>query len=72
MELSKIKHGADHPDTLTIMNNLAHTWYFMGKIREAMHLMETCIQLRELKLGSDHPNTKSSISALDSWKRLDN
>jgi hypothetical protein len=26
IETSKTKLGADHPDTLTSMNNLAHTW----------------------------------------------
>jgi hypothetical protein len=70
METHKRKLGADHPDTLTSTNNLVYTYHAIGKTREAIDLIETCIQTRELKLGLDHPDTQSSISALDSGKGL--
>jgi hypothetical protein len=69
MEMSKMKLGADHPSTLTSMNNLAYTWNSMDKKTEAIDLMQTCVRLREMKLGVDHPHTRSSVLALDSWQK---
>jgi hypothetical protein len=31
-------------------------------------LMETSFQLREIKLGPNHPDTKSSLEALTDWE----
>jgi hypothetical protein len=62
------KLGADHPDTLTSMNNLAYTWNSMGKETEAIDLIQRCIRLSEIKLGVDHPYARSSVIALDSWQ----
>jgi hypothetical protein len=39
METSRMKLGADHPSTLTIMNNLAFTWKGLGRDAEAIQLM---------------------------------
>jgi hypothetical protein len=69
METRNIKLGAGHPDTLTSMNNLAYTWNSMDKKTEAIDLMQTCVRLREMKLGVDHPHTRSSVLALDSWQK---
>ncbi|CAG9951683.1 unnamed protein product [Clonostachys rosea f. rosea IK726] len=55
--------------TLTSINNLAHTWNSMDKKTEAMDLMQTCVRLTEMKLGVDHPHTRSSLLALDSWQK---
>ncbi|KAG9250665.1 uncharacterized protein F5Z01DRAFT_355327 [Emericellopsis atlantica] len=64
METSK-KLRADHPDTLTSMNNLAHTWQRMGMVLEATRLMRECVRLRQGKLGLNHSYTKASVSTLD-------
>jgi hypothetical protein len=68
METRKTKLGADHPDTLISMNNLAFTWKGQGRNEAAIKLMSECIRLRTHKLGIDHPHTLSSVHALDSWK----
>ena len=55
--------GAEYPDTLTSMNNLAFTWKGQGRVAEDIKLMEKCVQLQALVLGADHPhNTCSFIS----------
>jgi hypothetical protein len=59
----------DHPSTLASMANLAYTWKSMGRIRDAIDLMRTCIRFQEVRLGVDHPNTQSSVLALDSWEK---
>ena len=40
METFKRVLGAEHPDTLTSMNNLAFTWKGQGQDKEALKLME--------------------------------
>ncbi|CAH0053946.1 unnamed protein product [Clonostachys solani] len=64
METYKSRLGADHPDTLTSMNNLAYTWNSMDKDTEAIDLMQMCIRFSKIKLGVDHPRTRSSVLAL--------
>jgi hypothetical protein len=39
IETSKTKLGADHPDTLTSMANLAFTWKDQGRHIDALALM---------------------------------
>jgi hypothetical protein len=39
METRKIKLGADHPDTLTSMANLAFTWKSSGYNTQALYLL---------------------------------
>ena len=43
--------GAEHPDTLTSMNNLAFTWKEQGRDADTLRLMEYCVQLRARILG---------------------
>ena len=40
METFKNKLGADHPGTLTSMNNLAFIWKRQGRDQEAIRLMD--------------------------------
>ncbi len=68
LRMRKSKLGADHPSTLTAMNNLAHTLKGMEKTSEAIELMSLCVALQLIKLGVGHPHTRSSISTLSSWK----
>jgi hypothetical protein len=73
METSKKKLGADHPSTLTSMNNLAFTWKGQRRTEEAVSLMEECVALRTFVLGAGHHLTVSSMETLVKWKaeRLD-
>ena len=45
METSKTKLGADHPDMLTSMANLAYTQRLLGREVEAIELIRQCVQL---------------------------
>jgi hypothetical protein len=57
-----------HPDTLSSMNSLAFTWKGTGRETEAVKLPEECVQSRKRVLGLNHPHTRSSCTALDTWK----
>jgi hypothetical protein len=60
--------GAEHPDTLTRMNNLAFTWKEQGRQAEALRLIEECVRLGSQTLGVNHHLTLSSSKALSKWK----
>jgi dolichyl-phosphate-mannose--protein O-mannosyl transferase len=60
--------GAEHPDTLTSMNNLAFTWKEQGRHTEALKLIEECVRLRSRFLGVNNYLTLSSSTALTEWK----
>jgi hypothetical protein len=60
--------GAEHPDTLTSMNNLSFTWKAMRRQTEALELMNNCVQLRKKVLGANHPHFLSSSAALSRWR----
>jgi hypothetical protein len=68
METRKTQLGPDHPDTLTSMNNLAHTWKSQGKHSEALILMGQCVESFSRILGPRHPNTLTVLQSYDSWK----
>jgi hypothetical protein len=53
METSLRVLGAEHPSTLTRMNNLAFTWERQGQDTEALKLMEVLI-IRILSLLLQH------------------
>jgi hypothetical protein len=54
IETRKRMLGAEHPDTLASMANLAYTWKGQLRDKEATALMKECVQLRERVLGLDH------------------
>lgn len=56
--------GADHPDTLHSMSNLAVGYMVTEKLDKAVPLFEKTLQLRKAVLGADHPNTLSSMNNL--------
>ena len=60
--------GAEHPDTLTSMSNLAFTWKGQKRVAQAIDLMDRCAQLRTKVLCAEHPYTLSSSEALMRWK----
>ncbi len=56
METRKTKLGADHPDTLNSMANLASTLWNQGRWAEAETLEVQVMETRKTKLGADHPS----------------
>ena len=56
--------GPDHPDTLTIRNNLAGAYYSVGRFGEAIELLGRVLAERERVLGSDHPDTLTTRNNL--------
>jgi tetratricopeptide (TPR) repeat protein len=69
METSKKKLGADHPDTLTSMANLASTLWNQGRWDAAEELEVQVMETRKKKLGADHPDTLTSMANLASTYR---
>ncbi|KAG4427745.1 hypothetical protein IFR05_016773 [Cadophora sp. M221] len=58
------KLGADHPDTLTSMANLASTFADQGRWEEAEKLELQVMETRKTKLGANHPDTLTSMNNL--------
>ncbi len=56
--------GADHPDTLASMNNLAAGYHAAGQLDKALPLLEETLKLRKARLGADHPDTLTSMNNL--------
>ena len=68
METRKKTLGAEHPDTLASMHNLAFTWKSQSRSEEAISLMKNCFERQKQTLGAEHPDTKSSFKALREWE----
>jgi Flp pilus assembly protein TadD len=64
METSKAKLGADHPSTLSSMNNLALTYRNQGRWEEAETLQVQVMETSKTKLGANHPDTLTSMNNL--------
>lgn len=47
MKTSQKVLDAEHPPTLTSINNLTFTWEGQGQAAEAISLMDRCVQLRK-------------------------
>ena len=76
--------GPDHPDTLTVRNNLASAYGDVGRFSEAIELYEQVLDERKRLLGADHPDTlavRSNLAgaydsvgrfgeAIDAWEKL--
>ncbi len=56
--------GADHPNTLTALNNLAYCRETLGDSAGALPIYERVLQIRERLLGSEHPTTLLSMNNL--------
>ena len=70
METRKRTLGAEHPDTLMSMNDLAYTWKSQDRNEEAIDLMKQAKGLLRERLGTDHPLTMSCVQTLYEWQRL--
>ncbi len=64
VETRKARLGADHPDTLEAMNNLAEAYREDGKLDLALPLYQDTLRLRRARLGADHPDTLVSMNNL--------
>ncbi|KAL6886868.1 hypothetical protein GGI43DRAFT_426205 [Trichoderma evansii] len=58
--------GAEHPDTLTIIGNVAPGTHFQGNYKEAEAIAYRALQGREKILGAEHPDTLASAHNLAS------
>ncbi|KAF2494969.1 hypothetical protein BU16DRAFT_590237 [Lophium mytilinum] len=56
--------GKDHPDTLTSMNNLAHSLQNQGKFKEAEKMIRETLAGLEKVFGKEHQNTLASMNSL--------
>ncbi|KAJ7831042.1 hypothetical protein B0H13DRAFT_1915667 [Mycena leptocephala] len=56
--------GANHPDTLSAMGNLATTYRELGRYREAEPLESIVLEKRKQLLGADHPDTLLTMANL--------
>jgi serine/threonine protein kinase len=63
-ELRNAKLGADHPATLTVMNDLAMAYQEAGRASDAVRLMKETLTLQRARLGADHPETLNSMNNL--------
>jgi hypothetical protein len=64
METRKTVLGAEHPDTLTSMANLASTYWNQGRWDEAEQLGVQVMETRTRVLGAEHPSTLTSMANL--------
>ena len=56
--------GAEHPDTLRNMSNLAFTYFNQGRWNEAEQLQIQVMDMTKKILGADHPDTLTSMENL--------
>ncbi|MSU51738.1 MAG: serine/threonine protein kinase [Opitutus sp.] len=66
LQVRKRSLGAEHPSTLTAMNNLGTAYYFLGKDAEAGALYAQTLEIRKRVLGAAHPDTLESMFDLAS------
>ena len=68
LAISRRVLGAEHPDTLTSINNLANTLFAQGDLAGARKLQEETLTIRRRVLGPEHPHT--SVSAWNLFRTL--
>ena len=66
METRKTKLGADHPNTLTSMHNLAIAYRDRGKWGDAERLQIQVVRIGKIALGLEHPYTLIYMNQLAS------
>lgn len=60
--------GADHPDTLTMLNNCAYWQGKAGRYDEAIATLTIVLADRTRILGSHHPDTLRTRSLIGNWQ----
>ncbi|KAJ7926649.1 hypothetical protein B0H13DRAFT_2313367 [Mycena leptocephala] len=58
--------GAENPDTLTSMANLASTYWNQDRWKDAEALQVVVLETRKRVLGEEHPSTLTSMANLAS------
>jgi hypothetical protein len=61
IEICKQVFGLEHPNTLTSMANLASTYHYQRRWKEAEELGVQVMQTRKQVLGPKHPSTLTSM-----------
>ena len=56
--------GEEHPDTISMMGDLASTYGSLGKYSDAEKLQLQVLDMRNRLLGEEHPNTITAINNL--------
>jgi len=69
METWKRVLGEEHPNTLASMGNLAFTWKGLSRDKEALKLIEECVIMQTMAIGTNHPDTLSSRIVLLGWQK---
>jgi tetratricopeptide (TPR) repeat protein len=69
LELNRLLHQDEHPDTLASMGNLALTYQNQGRWKEAEELEIQVLETRKKVLGEEHPDTLISMGNLASTYR---
>jgi hypothetical protein len=64
MDMRKKLLGAEHPETLSSMANLASTYRDQGRWNEAEKLEVQVMDMRKKLLGAEHPHTLNSMGNL--------
>ncbi len=67
LSLSERSLGKDHPETLTIVNNLAALYNALGRDRDAEPFYRRAVEGRQRVLGKEHVDTLTSINNLAGW-----
>ena len=62
LDMKKKQLGAEHPDTLLSMANLATTYMYNGDLKEAEQLEVQILDLRKKLLGANSDVTGSASS----------
>jgi hypothetical protein len=71
METSRAVLGAEHPDTLTSMANLASTYRNQGRWKEALSLVSSCVDRSPAMLGVEHSDIKGYRLVKTRWEKED-
>ncbi len=56
--------GAEHPDTATILHNIAVLYWCQGRYEEAVSLLMRALTIWEQAFGPDHPTVANSLNGL--------
>ena len=70
LEAMKRVLSAEHPHTLTVMDNLAMTYGQQGRAKEAV-LLHRVVESRKRVLSAEHPHTLMTVLFIDLCAPLD-
>jgi tetratricopeptide (TPR) repeat protein/predicted Ser/Thr protein kinase len=62
--LALAQRGPEHPETLSILGNLALVYKHQGRLKEAEQLLNEVLEIKAGTLGPEHPSTLTSTHNL--------